>query len=964
MTKLFRSLIIIFLGGASLALALPAQGTTGTLTGVTRIEREVIPGVLVTVSSEKLQSPRQSVTDANGRYTFAFLPPGPYTISFEKGGFQAIARPVRVGLGRVVRLDMKMRTPEVVEAITITATAPAIVEMHEIQTGFDAEMIDSLPVSRSLRATAALAPGVHNTGPGASETHAVLAISGAPSYDSLYLLDGTVVNENIRGQAHTLYIEDAIDETTILTGAISAEYGRFTGGVVSAVTKSGGNVFSGSIRDSLSNPAWSSDRRGLEGLDHLNQVLEGTLGGRVLTDRLWFFAAGRWYDNDGLSYLAGSEIPYPVSTEESRFELKLTGQLSMNHAVVLSHTSVDHEQLNNCQAGCMELSAIDGHVERPNSFSSLRYSGIFGRSVIVSGNASQKEFAFEGFGGESRDPATGSWGLDASGTGAFFGAPLFCGICDDQERNSENYSGKLSHYFGTAKGGTHEIIVGVEQWIEQTIANNYQSASDFGVVSFRAVERDGQGIVRPRFEPGSTVIVWYPIFETTSGTNFTTTSLFVNDRMNLGSRWSFNLGARYDDNQGRNGSRVKVADDAEISPRLAAAFDPQGDGRLRFNASFSRYVTKLAGAIGEMGSSAGNPSYFSWEYAGPTINADQTLTSSEAMAHLFDWFVANGGTMQTPVAVDIPGLTSTIEGTIRSPSVEEWTIGASAMVGRSGFVRADVIDREWKNFYAMRTDLTTGTVHDAFGQNFDRSVIENTTDLTRSYRAVQLQGGYRVFGRFHLGGNYTWSRLEGNVVDETIGRGPVANEAGRYPEYNSFERNNPVGLLQADQTHKLRLWAELMLPSLFGETSVSLLQRFDSGTPYEMKGWVRPPSIENPGYVTPPSQASYFFTERGALRWDDVTATDLAFRFALPVRRTEAFIQADVINLFDESAQTRGNTTVHTAYDDRSLAPFDPRTGSPQEGAHYRKGRQFGEARSVFDYQQPRTFQMSAGFRF
>jgi hypothetical protein len=67
------------------------------------------------------------------------------------------------------------------------------------------------------------------------------------------------VNENLRGQPHDLFIEDAIQETTVLTGAISAEYGRFTGGVVTAVSKSGGNEFSGTFRDSLNQaPKWTA----------------------------------------------------------------------------------------------------------------------------------------------------------------------------------------------------------------------------------------------------------------------------------------------------------------------------------------------------------------------------------------------------------------------------------------------------------------------------------------------------------------------------------------------------------------------------------------------------------------------------------------------------------------------------------------------------------------------------------
>ena len=70
------------------------------------------------------------------------------------------------------------------------------------------------------------------------------------------MLNGVDVNDNLFGTPQNLFIEDAIEETQVLTSGISAEYGRFSGGVINAITKSGGNTFSGSFRVNLTNPAW------------------------------------------------------------------------------------------------------------------------------------------------------------------------------------------------------------------------------------------------------------------------------------------------------------------------------------------------------------------------------------------------------------------------------------------------------------------------------------------------------------------------------------------------------------------------------------------------------------------------------------------------------------------------------------------------------------------------------------
>src|SRR5207253_8197626 len=84
------------------------------------------------------------------------------------------------------------------------------------------------------------------------------SVSGAASFETLFMVNGVSVNENLRGQPIPLYIEDAVQETTIATAGISAQYGRFGGGVVNVITKSGGNSFSGSFRDTLNNDNWRS----------------------------------------------------------------------------------------------------------------------------------------------------------------------------------------------------------------------------------------------------------------------------------------------------------------------------------------------------------------------------------------------------------------------------------------------------------------------------------------------------------------------------------------------------------------------------------------------------------------------------------------------------------------------------------------------------------------------------------
>src|SRR5450755_989663 len=275
--------------------------TTASLTGTVTTDRADLPGATVTITSPALQGDRTTVTGPNGDYNFAGLPPGVYSVKFELSGMQQVTKSANVRLGETVRADADLKVSSVAEAITVTAAAPSVLETPQVTTSLTREEVESLPIGRTIAQRIQLAPGLNNDGPN-NQT----SIQGAPTYDNLYMVNGVVVNDSIRGQPEDLFIEDAVQETTLITGGISAEYGRFTGGVVNTITKSGGNEFSGSIRDNLTDPSYTkltSFKDPISGVAqpknadiHSNQY-EGTLGGYLLRDRLWFFGAGRKFDS-------------------------------------------------------------------------------------------------------------------------------------------------------------------------------------------------------------------------------------------------------------------------------------------------------------------------------------------------------------------------------------------------------------------------------------------------------------------------------------------------------------------------------------------------------------------------------------------------------------------------------------------------------------------------------------------
>ncbi|HWS72611.1 MAG TPA: TonB-dependent receptor, partial [Thermoanaerobaculia bacterium] len=660
-----------------------------------------------------------------------------------------------------------------------------------------------------------------------------------------------------------------------------------------------------------------------------------------------------------------------------------------------------------------EFSNLDLSRDLPNNFATAHYNGILTNALLIEASYSKKYFAFKGSGGDFGDVAHGSYGLDATvAGGAFFGAPVFCGFCDAEERNNKLYGGKATYYLASKSAGTHNLVAGFEQWAEQRKANNYQSGSNFAVYIYNdpVSQWCANGVCRPSVSDGD-AIKWAPILQLTKGTDFKTNSIYLNDKWDFNNHWNFNLGVRYDKNDGTDGSGNKVAKDSAISPRLGLIYDVTGTGRYRINASYSKYVSRIAETIGSAGAAGGNPAYIYYNYGGPTINANHTLTTPEVFTQVFNWFNANGGRSMDFLSGAVPGLSTHIGAGLKSPSVDEVTVGFGSQLTQNSYFRVDAVHKKWKDFYALQVDRTTGTVEGKFTDptagTFDIGLLDvgqivNSDNFNRRYDALDLQAAIRPFSRTNIGINYTFSKLKGNVASESSGSGPISESALAYPEYRAFAANHPDGYLPGDQRHKVRAWVSFDQPTPFGNFNFSLLQRFDSGTPYsaQLTTFAIPRSQVNLpagfSYNQPPNGPNgntIFFSKRGEFRWDDISSTDLAINYEIPITRVTFFAQGKLLNAFNNQGQINGNTTVRTgsrctAEIGHACAAFNPFTDALVENVNWAKSTGgkaansgskapgFGDARQPTvsaganllapngDFQLPRTYLFSLGARF
>jgi hypothetical protein len=995
-------LALLVLAGLSGTPIAEAQSLpTATLAGkVTSDDGAGLSGITIHLESKSLQRFRETSTSATGDFLAALLPAGEYTVTFRAEGMQDVSRSVTLPAATTVRLDLTMQPAAVTESVEVGADASAAaLTTPAIEANYDKRLVDRLPLDRSLRAIALLAPGVNENGPqgnvGTTNNRKALMISGAFSYSSLFLINGAVVNENLRGQPNDLFIEDAIEETTISTGNISAEYGRFTGGVVNTITKSGGNDFHGSFRATLNNDRWTAnnpfdraadrDNR----VDEITEVYEETLGGPAWKDRIWLFAAARQaklsesrqtrvQPRDGDADI--TPVAYVHSTDERRLEGKLTISPVSGWSLVGSYIDVEFEE-NNLTPAVGVLLDTAGLVSRaaPYSLLALHSSGVLTSRFFLEAQYSRRRFSLRTSSPVDSDAIRGTVINDSRrGNTASFHSSQGVSFEPDLYDN-DSYSLKGVYFLPTPDAGIHEFHAGYERFSESARTNRHVAGSDFWI-------RRAWGIIRgttifPSFLPGRTVIQWHPILQPSLGSDLATDSGFLEDRLQLGRHWSFNLGVRYDSNRDQDSRGQLVVDSGSWSPRLSFRFDPSGDGRWEVHGGYARYLDKLHDNIVNQGSPAGTAT-LEWVYEGPCVNCDLSAPTSslipadQALGVLFGWFNGTGGTASAPtLRGTLPGISTRIGPGLEPQSAREYSLGAGAALGRRGFVRADFLHREYRDLYSHRVDLSTGQIPSPFGGTHDLALVVNSNDAKRRYTAFQTQFSWRLTDSLQAAGSYTWSRLTGNFR----GEGPASSAIlapiiDAYPEYREERWGFPTGYLSGrastqpavDQRHRARLWVVYQVPTRWGSLAAAVLESYDSGLPYEAAGFIDPSSyVQNPGYAEPPDTQIYFFTKPASFRTDDVTRTDLALTVTFRLfRSAELFVRPDVLNLFNEKAVVAVDNAVQTARDTSTLQPFNPFTETPVRGVHYALPPSFGRPTGAADYQLPRTFRISAGVRF
>ncbi len=314
-----------------------AQTTGGAMRGkVLDSKGQPVVGAVITVTGPALQGTQGTATNVDGQFTIPYLPVGDnYQIKVSASGYNTVVRKnIDVALGSTVTMTFTLSSGST--QVVVTAAGP-IINTKTTTTGatLSSQMIESIPLQRNSTDIAFLAPSAVASGP---STPGNPSIGGSTGAENNYIVNGVDVTNTAYGTNVNTLNFDFIKSMQVLTGGLPPEFGFTTGGVVNAITRSGGNEFHGGayfyyfsdsmqakskVYDYVTNSAFGND--GFKRYD-----LGAHLGGYIVKDKLWFYAAVDWNKykeytsvptttGDNFLYLTGSGFSDPAYRAHSYY---------------------------------------------------------------------------------------------------------------------------------------------------------------------------------------------------------------------------------------------------------------------------------------------------------------------------------------------------------------------------------------------------------------------------------------------------------------------------------------------------------------------------------------------------------------------------------------------------------------------------------------------------------------------
>ncbi len=951
---MFATVIVVVAGGAA------AQTTHGDIQGkVSDASGAALPGVTVSLASAALPGNHSTVSDANGVFKLLLLPPGTYSATLSLAGYQTQQQAnIKVGIDTTVRLDVALEAAFTGE-IMVTSESP-LVNTSDTTLGTDVSMdfFLDLPTDRNYASVAKVTPGAQDDLSGTT-------FYGSTGAENAYYIDGANTTEIERGQQGMDLNFEFIDEVQVKSGAYSAEYGHSTGGLINVITRSGGNQFHGDVfgyydSDALRAPLTGEAEQGSatftsKTVGVVRSDYGADLGGYIVKDRLWFFAAYDRVDNSDTNEaledygavnpgaaMAGEEFPWDVT--QDLFAFKLTWRPDSNQSLTGSVFGNPNETsgANPYWLSDQPTAYLQTFLQGGTDFA-INYDSVFGQNVVLSARLASHNQKLE-MQGPGRD-LTGYFDYtDPFGDGTipagWAGVVSGWGGYSEEDFGRRQYNADLSWFVGDL-AGNHELKIGGE-YEDLAIIDISTRSGPVGAnvgrficnpdVRYCGENNEHQYYYRHSYgtsgpiepEQATPDDIVKQNFREMPTENF---AAYLQDRWQVTSNLSIDLGVRWSQQKlYNNAGTVQLDIDDNWAPRLGFVWDALGNGRSKIFGHWGYFYETIPVDIVIRSFGGG-----AWSVQTYNFSEDQ-------------WDFAQPPAGEAPRAARVfpGGYYSPVDPNTRGQYLSESALGAEFEVSPNYAIGLTFIRRNLERIVedALTTDYTYYIGNPGEGlmtHSYDQAVYYaypggftecpgggidcHTKEIPkpeRQFTGVELALKKRFSNNFQFLASAMWSRLEGNYDGNfQASTGQLDPNLNSAYDYADFSVNND-GLLSNDRPWQFKFDGIYRFD--FGLTT-GLSTYYRSGTP-----------ITAMGYCYWYNNWEYYLSERGAFgRTDDEWEADIHLGYPVKLGNgLELNLLVDVFNVFNrqgETARWLRYDWIYNGWED--YQPVDWFTGEP-----------------------------------
>lgn len=913
--KAFRILVAVALFvAASAAFA----GETGSISGkVTDANGGPLPGVMVKVTGPQLPAGRTFLTGATGAYNFQRLLPGSYTVEASLQGLGKASRVLAVQVDRDYQIDLVLKGGA--EAVVEVTAASVDQRSTEVASNFATEEIRQLPITRSYEGLLSLIPGAP-----ATSGSGYVAIAGGTRQENKYLVDGVNITNPGYGYLGIDTNELDIADVAVKTGAISAEFGRTSGAVVNAVTKSGTNNFHGNLRFEARPASFVSNNTNAISSDVDTYTGSAGIGFPIVKDTLFGYVSGRYSNTTTSGQSAvqkdGSRTTQPDTKQKNTdYFAKLTAYAGEKFLVAAGFRGLPYKTTD----------AFDSAYDAPTAAwngDGTHYVG----NLSVNWFATKDTFAELKYVHSTEDDSYGAANVLGSVPQNLDPTKLWqYGAFTDGLSTATRYGNQGVYQF--ADGGEvykrDEIKLVANQFLELGTTQHqlkFGGGAEFDSHDLQRIS-NGWGLIANNVNYAGSPAIRARFYGTQPQQlgRARTYSIFLQDTITW-KRISATIGVL--------ANRDDFAQVCNAGVVCGSVASPE---EIRYNFmtfGWSDQIQPRIGIVYAADLMKGDKFYANYgEYAG--TDQKSTSRSFAPFRARYDQAFFNRATGQYITTQVIGSSTGkVIPSDLLPPRQIEWIVGYAAPVSKD--LSFD-LTYQYKNLEHPFED-TPIDPNDYFG----KFQAKNFPNARRLYRGVTLDVTKRYADKWYANVSYTYSRLVGNWdEDQSAGVFNTSSILEDEPGTNSSEPNR-YGHLRQDRPHILKVMASY---DLYGFT-VGTFFRLQSGTPWEARG-------------NSPSGPNRYLEPAGSRRLPDLKTLDLLAAYTLGLGGDMSVrLEGRVQNLFnDQTALSVDTLQYFDSYKDgnpkSTLGPQGTTSPNPN----------FGKATS---WASPRRFLLTALLNF